>query len=83
MVVTDKESDIAILRTLGMPPVQVMRIFIIQGGLLALIGTIIGVALGLLIASNVSAIVQFFEQLFNTNFLNADIHGLTQIDAKI
>ena len=83
MVVTDKESDIAILRTLGMPPSQVMKAFIIQGGLLALIGTIIGVALGLLIASNVSAIVQFLEGFFNTTFLNAEIHGLTQIDAEI
>lgn len=83
MVVTDKESDIAILRTLGMPPAQVMRIFIVQGGLLALIGTTIGVLLGLLIASNVSAIVQSLEHLLNTNFLNAEIHGITQIDAKI
>jgi len=83
MVVTDKESDIAILRTLGMPPAQVMRIFIVQGGLLALIGTIIGVLLGLLIASNVSAIVQSLEHLLNTNFLNPEIHGITQIDAKI
>ena len=83
MVVTDKESDIAILRTLGMPPSQVMRIFIVQGGLLALIGTTIGVLLGLLIASNVSAIVQSLEHLLNTNFLNAEIHGITQIDAKI
>ncbi len=83
MVVTDKESDIAILRTLGMPPAQVMRIFIVQGGLLALIGTIIGVLLGLLIASNVSVIVQWLEQLLNTSFLNAEIHGITHIDAKI
>ena len=83
MVVTDKESDIAILRTLGMPPAQVMWIFIVQGGLLALIGTTTGVLLGLLIASNVSAIVQSLEQLLNTNFLNAEIHGITQIDAKI
>ena len=83
MVVTDKESDIAILRTLGMPPAQVMWIFIVQGGLLALIGTTIGVLLGLLIASNVSAIVQSLEQLLNTNFLNSEIHGITQIDAKI
>ncbi|MEH6455211.1 MAG: lipoprotein-releasing ABC transporter permease subunit, partial [Cocleimonas sp.] len=83
MVVTDKESDIAILRTLGMPPSQVMKVFIIQGALLALIGTIIGVVLGLLIAINVSAIVQFFESLFSTNFLNAEIHGITQIDAEI
>ena len=83
MVVTDKESDIAIFRTLGMPPSQVMRIFIVQGGLLALIGTTIGVLLGLLIASNVSAIVQSLEHILNTNFLNAEIHGITQIDAKI
>ena len=83
MVVTDKESDIAILRTLGMPPAQIMRVFIVQGGLLALIGTVIGVILGLIIASNVSAIVQWLEQLLNTNFLNSEIHGITEIDAKI
>ena len=83
MVVTEKESNIAILRTLGMPPLQVMKIFILQGGLLALIGTTIGVLLGLLIASNVGNIVQFLESLFNTTFLKAEIHGLTQIDAEI
>ncbi len=83
MVVTDKESDIAILRTLGMPPKQVMKVFVIQGALLALIGTLIGVILGLLIASNVSSIVQFLEALFDTNFLNKEIHKLTQIDAEI
>lgn len=83
MVVTDKESDIAILRTLGMPPAQLMKIFVIQGGLLALIGTTIGIVLGLLISHNVSAIVQYLEGLLNTSLLNADIHGLTQIDAKI
>jgi lipoprotein-releasing system permease protein len=83
MVVTDKESDIAILRTLGMPPKQVMKVFVIQGALLALIGTTIGVVLGLLIASNISSIVQFFEGLFDTNLLVKEIHGLTQIDAEI
>ena len=83
MVVTDKESDIAILRTLGMPPKQVMYVFILQGSLLALIGTIIGVVLGLLIATNVSAIVQFLETTFNMNFLKAEVHQITQIDAKV
>ena len=83
MVVTDKESDIAILRTLGMPPKQVMHVFILQGALLALIGTMLGIVFGLLVASNVSAIVQFLESTFNVSFLQADIHGLTQIDAKI
>ncbi len=83
MVVTDKESDIAILRTLGMSPAQVMRVFIVQGGLLALIGTVIGVMFGLLVASNVSSIVQWVELLINVQLLNAEIHGITHIDAKI
>jgi len=83
MVVTDKESDIAILKTLGMAPSKVMRIFIIQGGVLTLIGIIFGVILGVLIATNVSDIVQWVEQLLGKTFLTAEIHGITHIDAKI
>lgn len=83
MIVTDKQSDIAILRTLGMSPAKVMKVFIIQGALLALIGTIIGVICGLFVAHNVSDIVQSLEKLFNTNFLNSEIHGLTEINAVI
>ncbi|MEE9327742.1 MAG: lipoprotein-releasing ABC transporter permease subunit [Cocleimonas sp.] len=83
MVVTDKESDIAILKTLGMSPAKVMRIFIVQGGLLTLIGIVIGVLLGVLIASNITEIVQWIEGLLGKTFLNAEIHGITHIDAKI
>jgi len=83
MVVTDKQADIAILRTLGMPPSQVMKIFIVQGSILGILGTIIGVALGLLVASNISGIVQWIELMLNTQFLKADVHGITQIDAVI
>ena len=83
MVVTEKQSDIAILRTLGMSPAQVMRVFIVQGSLLGILGTIIGVALGVLVASNISEIVHWIEQLMNTQFLKADVHGITQIDAEI
>ena len=83
MVVTDKQSDIAILRTLGMSPAQVMRIFIIQGGVLGIIGTLIGVLVGLLVASNITEIVHWLESLLNTHFLKADVHGITQIDALI
>ena len=83
MVVTDKQSDIAILRTLGMSPRQVMSVFIVQGSLLGILGTIIGVLIGLLVASNISEIVQWLEQLFNTQFLKAEVHGITHIDAKI
>lgn len=83
MVVTDKESDIAILRTLGMAPRQVMKIFMIQGGVLAIIGIVLGVIGGVLIASNISAIVQFLEVQFNFTALKPEIHGLTHIDADI
>ncbi len=83
MVVTDKESDIAILRTLGMSPAQIMRVFIVQGSVLGLIGTVLGVLLGLWLASNVGVIVPWLEQLFNTHFLQAEVHGITHVDAKI
>lgn len=83
MVVTDKQADIAILRTLGMSPSQVMRIFIVQGSILGILGTIIGVVLGLLVASNISDIVHSIEVFFGTQFLKADVHGITQIDAVI
>ncbi len=83
MVVTEKQSDIAILRTLGMSGGQVMRIFIIQGSILGIIGTVIGVILGILVALNISEIVHWLEQLLNMHFLKAEVHGITQIDAKI
>lgn len=83
MVVTEKQSDIAILRTLGMSGNQVMRIFIVQGSVLGIIGTILGVILGVLVASNISEIVHWLEQLLNTQFLKSEVHGITQIDAKI
>jgi len=83
MVVTEKQSDIAILRTLGMSPAQVMRVFMVQGSILGVIGTLIGVVVGILIASNITDIVQWLEQLLDTNFLKANIHQITHIDAKI
>lgn len=83
MIVTDKRSDIAILRTLGMSPSQIMKIFIVQGSILGFIGTFVGVAIGLLVASNITDIAHWLEQLFNVQFLKADVHQITQIDAKI
>ena len=83
MMVTDKESDIAILRTLGMSPSQVMRIFVVQGSLLGIIGTLLGVVLGLLLASNVDSIIPWLEGLLDTHYLRAEVHLITQIEAKI
>jgi lipoprotein-releasing system permease protein len=83
MIVTDKQSDIAILRTLGMSPTQVMYLFIVQGSVLGLIGTVIGVSLGLLVAINLTDIVSWLEQLLNYQFLKAEVHQITKIDTKI
>lgn len=83
MVVTEKQSDIAILRTLGMSGGQIMRVFMVQGGVLGIIGTAIGIILGILVASNLSDIVHWLEQLLNMQFLKAEVHGITQIDTKI
>lgn len=83
MVVTEKQSDIAILRTLGMSSGQVMRIFIVQGFVLGVFGTLIGVFIGLLVAANLSDIVYWLEGLLNVQFLKSDVHFITKIDTKI
>jgi len=83
MMVTEKQSDIAILRTMGMSPAHVMRIFVVQGSLLGLVGTAIGVVIGLLVASNITDVVHSLEQLFNFNLLKAEVHEITEIDAEI
>ncbi len=83
MTVTDKQSDIAILRTIGMTPGSLMVIFIIQGMVIGLVGTILGIALGVPIALNVNDIVNVVEQLFNTKFLPADVYYITEIKSDL
>ncbi|MCW8855597.1 MAG: lipoprotein-releasing ABC transporter permease subunit [Gammaproteobacteria bacterium] len=83
MTVTDKQADIAILRTLGMTPGSLMVIFIIQGMIIGLIGTLLGVSAGVPIALNVNEIVTTVEQFFNTKFLPADVYYITEIRADI
>ena len=83
MTVTDKESDIAILRALGMRPSSVMVIFIIQGAFIGLIGTLIGVATGVPVAQNVFEIVSWLERLFNTDFLPSDVYYISDITADV
>jgi lipoprotein-releasing system permease protein len=75
MVVTDKKGDIAILRTLGATPGTIMRIFMVQGTLIGVVGTLAGVALGVALALSISDIVAWFEQasgahLFEAYFVN-------------
>ena len=83
MTVTDKESDIAILRALGMRPSSIMIIFIIQGAFIGLFGTLIGVGAGVPVALNVFEIVSWLEQLFNTDFLPSDVYYISDIVADV
>ncbi|MFG6417096.1 lipoprotein-releasing ABC transporter permease subunit [Roseateles sp. DC23W] len=79
MTVTDKQSDIAILRTLGASPRSIMGIFIVQGAVSGVIGTLAGVASGLLIAFNIDVIVPFIERVLNTSFLPGSIYLISQM----
>ena len=79
MTVTDKQSDIAILRTLGASPRSVMGIFIVQGAVSGVVGTSIGVALGLLIAFNIHVIVPAIEHLLNVSFLPGSVYVISQM----
>jgi lipoprotein-releasing system permease protein len=83
MVVRAKRNDIAILRTLGLPPRGVVGIFLSQGVLIGWAGTAFGVALGLLVASNVESIVPFLERTFRFQILDADVYYVTRIPSTI
>jgi lipoprotein-releasing system permease protein len=83
MTVTDKESDIAILRALGMRPSSIMTIFIINGAFIGIFGTLIGVASGIPVALNVFEIVSWLEQLFHTDFLPSDVYYISDISADV
>jgi lipoprotein-releasing system permease protein len=83
MVVTDKRGDIAILRTLGASPGSIMRIFLISGTVIGLIGTLIGVGFGVLIASNVETIVPWIEHLTGTQFMPADVYYISEVPSRL
>lgn len=79
MVVADKRADIAILRTLGATPKQIMAIFMVQGTVIGLIGTVIGCVLGVLAAYNVTAIVSTLERVAGTHVFNSDIYFINYL----
>jgi lipoprotein-releasing system permease protein len=74
MTVTDKQADIAILRTLGASPRSIMAIFMVQGAASGIAGTVGGVAFGLLVAFNIPVIVPFIEHVLHTTFLPASVY---------
>ncbi len=83
MVVTDKQSDIAILRTLGASPGSVMWIFIVQGTAIGFIGSLLGTLLGVLAALNVEGIVGWIEQVFSVRFLDPSIYYISRLPSEI
>ncbi len=82
MTVTDKRADIAILRTLGASPRSIMGIFVVQGAMVGVIGTLAGLALGLGIAYNIDVIVPALEQLFHASFLPKDIYLISRMPSE-
>ena len=79
MTVTDKRADIAILRTLGVSPRSIMYIFIVQGAMVGVIGTLAGLTLGLLVALNIDVIVPALENALNASFLPRDIYLISRM----
>ena len=83
MAVKDKQADIAILRTLGASPGSVMKIFLIQGTLIGLMGTLAGIAGGIALAVNVDVVVPFIENLFGFKFLSKDVYQISDLPSEL
>jgi lipoprotein-releasing system permease protein len=83
MVVKDKQADIAILRTIGARPSSILKIFVTQGSIVGLGGTLGGVVLGVLVASNLEAIVGFVEAAFGIKFLAADVYFISDLPSDL
>lgn len=83
MTVTEKQADIAILRTLGATPRSIMKIFIVQGALAGILGTLIGVSFGVLVSLNIDVIVPFIERLFGFQFLPKNIYLISSLPSDL
>ena len=83
MVVTDKQADIAILKTMGARPGTVMRIFVIQGSVIGIIGTFLGVGGGILLAMNIGSVVPYLERLFGFALFPSDIYYITELPSDL
>jgi len=83
MVVTDKQADIAILRTLGTTPASIMGIFIVQGITIGLIGTILGLIGGVALALNLDVVVPFIERVFHIKFMSPDVYLISEVPSQL
>ena len=83
MAVTDKQADIAILRTLGAPPNSIMAIFMVQGSLIGVIGTLAGVVSGVLLSLNVETVVPWIEKAVGRDLFPADVYYISELPSKL
>ncbi|HEX9813002.1 MAG TPA: lipoprotein-releasing ABC transporter permease subunit [Burkholderiales bacterium] len=83
VIVTEKQSDIAILRTLGVKPRGILGIFMVQGALIGVIGTLAGTAFGVLLAYNVQTLVSLLERVLHTTFLAADVYLISELPSDL
>ncbi len=83
MAVTDKQSDIAILRTLGAKPGSIMKIFMVQGSFIGVFGTLLGVVTGVLLALNVETVVPLIERVLGMDLFPADVYYISKLPSKL
>ncbi|WP_290699321.1 lipoprotein-releasing ABC transporter permease subunit [Amphritea sp.] len=83
MVVTDKKGDIAILRTLGATPGRIMRIFMVQGTVIGVMGTLLGSALGIALALTITDLIAWVEQVFGIQFLSAEVYFISYLPSQL
>lgn len=83
MVVRDKRGEIAILRTLGASPAAILTVFVLQGAVIGVVGTVVGVVCGVLGAWNVSAIAAFIERLTGFQFLAPDVYFISELPSRL
>ena len=83
MVVKDKQADIAILRTIGARPSSILKIFVTQGSIIGIVGTLAGVGFGILLALNLESIIGFLESVFGVKFLAADVYFISDLPSDL
>ena len=83
MIVKEKQSDIAILRTIGVGPKNVLAMFVVQGVLIGLAGTLIGAGLGILLAHNIQSIISGIERTFHVQFMDASVYFMSELPAYV
>jgi lipoprotein-releasing system permease protein len=83
MMVADKQADIAILRTIGMSPTSIMWVFMVQGTVIGVVGTLLGLGSGILIASYIDIIIPALEQFFHTQFLPTGVYPITELPSDL